>query len=345
VPKHPFAGGSILALASAVAFGSSTPLVQRFGRGIGPFTTAALLYAGAAFVSALPRDRREAQMRKGDAARVVVVAFLGAALAPIALAWGLQRTSGVAASLLLSLEAVFTLLFARLLWREPIGGRVALAASAIVAGGALLVARDRAASIVEGWGSLAIVVATIAWAADNVIGRPLADRDPTQVVLAKGALGATLSFVLARAFGEPWPAWNSAVLLGACGAVGYGASLRLYLRAQRLVGAARTGSVFAVAPFLGAAMAWAIGEHGGGWATVVAGALCGFGVWLHMTEGHEHAHTHEAVEHEHVHGHDDGHHDHRHEVEPQGEHSHRHRHERTTHTHSHAPDVHHRHDH
>jgi hypothetical protein len=42
--------GGALALASAVAFGATTPFVQRFGEGVGPFTTAALLYTGAASV-------------------------------------------------------------------------------------------------------------------------------------------------------------------------------------------------------------------------------------------------------------------------------------------------------
>jgi ABC-type nickel/cobalt efflux system permease component RcnA len=131
----------------------------------------------------------------------------------------------------------------------------------------------------------------------------------------------------------------------ACGGVGYGLSLRLYLGAQRLVGAARTGSVFAAAPFLGAMTAWAIGQRTGGIATIVAGALCAIGVWLHMTESHDHVHTHEAQEHEHAHRHDDGHHTHPHDVYPPGEHSHAHSHERTRHSHAHAPDPHHRHGH
>ena len=343
--KNPFAVGTSLGFASAVAFGVSTPLVQRFGRGVGPFTTAALLYAGAALVSALPRARGDAPLRGRDWKLLALVALLGAVAAPIALAWGLQHTSGVAASLLLSLEAVFTVLLARIVWHEPIGRRVALAVMALVAGGAVLVVRGRSVAMTGGWGALAVVGATIAWAADNVVGRPLADRDATQVVLAKGALGAALSAWLALAVGEPLPRWSTGVCLIACGGVGYGLSLRMYLGAQRLVGAARTGSVFAAAPFLGAMTAWAIGQRTGGIATMVAGALCAIGVWLHMTESHEHVHTHEAQEHEHAHRHDDGHHTHPHDVYPPGEHSHAHSHERTRHSHAHAPDPHHRHGH
>ncbi len=52
------------------------------------------------------------------------------------------------------------------------------------------------------------------------------------------------------------------------------------------------------------------------------------GVWLHLTEQHEHLHVHEALEHEHLHVHD-AHHQHAHEPnDPPGEpHTHWHRHE------------------
>jgi drug/metabolite transporter (DMT)-like permease len=359
VRPNPIATGSAVALASAVAFGATTPLVQRFGHGVGPFATAALLYAGAALVAALPLTRRhagngpepaardtrlhDAPLRRSDGPRVAAVALLGAVVAPMALAWGLQHTSGVTAALLLNLEALFTVALARLFWREPVGARVGAAVAVMVAGGALLVLEGRKESMAAGWGGLAVVGATLAWAGDNVVGRPLADRDPRQVVLAKSSLGAVVSLALGRAFSEAWPAWGPAAALAACGAVGYGASLRLYLRAQRAVGAARTGSIFAAAPFIGAAIAGALGERAGGLATLGAGSLCALGVWLHLTESHEHAHRHEAVEHEHAHRHDDGHHTHPHDVYPAGEHSHAHRHEPLTHSHAHAPDLHHRH--
>ncbi len=345
--RGPMSAGGALALVSAVAFGATTPFVQRFGRGLGPFTTAALLYGGAALFSALPRPRREpATLRPGDLPRLMVVALLGAVVAPVALAWGLQRTSGVSASLLLNLEAVFTVFLARVLWSEPIGARAGAALLAMTAGGALLVASSTLSSPPgAGWGALAVVGATLAWAADNAVGRPLADRDPSRVVLLKAAAGACASALLALAFGEGWPSGGAMTALTSCGALGYGASLSLYLRAQREIGAARTGSIFAAAPFVGAALAWALGQRAAGPATFGAGVLFVAGVWLHLTEGHEHEHTHGAVEHDHAHSHRDPHHDHVHDVFPAGEHSHPHRHEPTTHVHPHGLDVHHRHRH
>jgi drug/metabolite transporter (DMT)-like permease len=343
---RPHQAGALLALASAVAFGATTPFVQRLGRGVGPFVTAALLYGGAAAFSVWPR-RGTARLRRSDLPRVVAVALLGALAAPVALAWGLQRTNGVAASLLLNLEAVFTVLLARLLWAEPIGGRAAGALSAMTLGGAVLVASGPLSGATDALGSLAVVAATLAWAADNAVGRPLADRDPTQVVLAKAAIGAVISAAIAVASGERLPGSfpAAAVGLAACGAVGYGASLALYLRAQRSIGAGRTGSIFAAAPFVGAAIAWALGQRASGPALAAAGVLFAAGLWLHLTEGHAHEHTHEAVEHSHAHSHDDLHHNHAHDKSPQGEHTHVHRHERATHTHPHALDVDHRHRH
>ena len=51
-PGAPALRGGLLAVLAALLFGVSTPLVQHFSEGMGPFTTACLLYAGAAAVGA-----------------------------------------------------------------------------------------------------------------------------------------------------------------------------------------------------------------------------------------------------------------------------------------------------
>jgi hypothetical protein len=164
-------------------------------------------------------------------------------------------------------------------------------------------------------------------------------------VAGKGALGALLTGGLALAFGEPAPGAAAVAALLACGATGYGLSLRLYLRAQRQIGAARTGSIFALAPFVGAALGWALGERALGPLTLGASGLFGLGVYLHVTERHAHPHLHPPLLHEHPHRHDDGHHDHVHDHPVVGEHTHLHAHDALEHTHEHAPDFHHDHAH
>ena len=347
VKPSPVLRGGLLALLAAALFGLSTPLVQRFGQGLGPFSTAALLYGGAALVAVFTRRRAsvEAPLRRSDWPRLLAMVGAGAVLGPVALAWGLQRTSGASASLLLTLEAVFTAVLAWRWYGEVLDGRVKSAVALLLAGGALLVIDQGLTGQVQLLGLLAVAVATVAWGVDNTLSRGVADRDPGQVVLAKAALGASVTTGIALVWGEPRPGWTAVAALLAVGATGYGLSLRFYLLAQRHFGAARTGSVFAFAPFIGALGAFALGERSASLLLLGGGALMVAGVLVHLAEDHRHVHEHEALDHEHAHTHDDGHHDHTHPVMPQGAHSHPHHHSPLRHSHPHAPDLHHRHSH
>ncbi len=342
--------GGLLALLAAVLFGISTPLVQQFGAGLGAFSTAALLYAGAAAVGLLSRQPTglEARLRRSDLPRLLAMAAFGAAIGPVALAWGLQHTSGTSASLMLTLEALFTAVLAWRLYRETMDGRVWTAMALLLAGGMVLVLdqglRSESGSA-QLWGLLAVLLATAAWGVDNTLSRALAERDPGQVVMAKALLGATATGALGWVFGEPLPSALAALALLAIGATGYGLSLRLYLLAQRAFGAARTGSVFAFAPFIGAAFAVGLGDRSASGLMLLGSVLMLAGVVLHLAESHGHEHDHEALEHEHAHRHDDGHHDHVHDVMPAGAHSHRHQHAPMRHAHPHVPDAHHAHRH
>ena len=351
---RPSLRGGALALIAAALFGISTPLVQFFGRGVGSFTTAALLYAGAAVIGALLTRHvdREARVMRGDGARLALVALFGAVIGPVALAWGLQHTSGMGASLMLTLEALFTVLLARILYRETMDVRVWIAVFLLLIGALFLVFDQMPSpSSFEGGapllGLLAVIVATAAWGIDNTVSRALAERDPGQVVMIKATLGAAATALLGYIFGESFPPWAAVFGLLAVGATGYGLSLRFYLLAQRSFGAGRTGSVFAFAPFIGALFAMALGDRSASVGMAVGGCLMLAGVALHLMESHGHEHTHELLAHEHAHRHDDDHHDHRHDdmQAANGTHSHWHQHQPTRHTHGHAPDVHHGHTH
>jgi drug/metabolite transporter (DMT)-like permease len=346
-PTHPALKGGLLALLASALFGLSTPMVQSLGKGVGSFTTAALLYAGAAAVAWVLRQpaAKEASIQISDWSRLFAMAGTGAVIGPVALAWGLQHTSGSSASLMLTLEAVFTAVLAWRWYGETLDKRVALAVLLMLAGGVVLVIEQGTLGQVQLWGLLAVMMATVAWGVDNTLSRGVADRDPGQVVLVKATLGAACTLGLARLFDEPVPLAMTAIGLVAVGATGYGLSLRFYLLAQRTFGAARTGSVFAFAPFIGAIGALALGDRSGSGLMVAAGMLMLLGVSLHLMEAHAHEHTHETLAHEHAHRHDDGHHEHAHDPMPTGTHSHWHQHESVKHSHAHVPDAHHGHSH
>jgi drug/metabolite transporter (DMT)-like permease len=343
--KNPIAQGSWTAIAAAVLFGLTTPLVKHFGEHAGPFATATLLYLGAALGAVGKRQAGERALGIAEAPRLLLVATFGAALAPAALAWGLQRSGALAGSLLLNLEALFTVVLAAVIYREPVGRRVVLACALMVGGGGVLALRFGGGTGSSLPGIAALALATLSWAADNTLTRPLADFDPRVTVFWKAILGSALSTSIALLFRDGWPGLVNTLGLLACGASGYGLSLRLYLRAQRSLGAARTGSLFALAPFCGATVAFVWGDRHGAPLIALAAALFGVAVYLHVTEQHAHRHRHETLEHEHTHTHDDGHHHHTHNPPVAGSHTHPHHHDTLEHEHAHAADLHHRHEH
>ena len=347
--RSPLVAGVLLAVASAVSFGVTTPLIARLGSDSRPLTTAALLYLGAATLSLVLRPfvRRSGRaLTLAAVPRLIVIAFFGAGLAPTLLVWGLSRAGPTGTSLILNFEAAFTVLLARAIYSEPLGRRVGLAIVAMVVGGTLMALDSaRSAEATQIIGLAAVLAATASWAVDNTLTRALAEEEPFDVVAAKGALGAMATGSAAILLNEPRPSASQSLGLLLCGAAGYGLSLRFYLLAQRRIGAGRTGSVFAAGPFVGAALAWALGDRSAGLGTALAAVAFGVGVFLHLTERHGHWHVHEGLEHEHAHRHDDGHHTHVHDPEVVGEHTHPHRHDPIEHEHEHAPDVHHEHRH
>jgi drug/metabolite transporter (DMT)-like permease len=82
--RWPALRGGAFAVLAATLFGISTPLVQRAGEGVGPFTTAALLYAGAALLGFFTRKAaaREAAVQRGDLPRIAWMALFGAVIGP-----------------------------------------------------------------------------------------------------------------------------------------------------------------------------------------------------------------------------------------------------------------------
>ena len=351
-PEHhvgmsPLVTGALLAIASAVAFGATAPLIGHFGAGLRPWSVAALLYLGAALATrpTVRSAKRERSVATRDLSRIIASGVLGAMLAPAALAWGIAHTGALSASLVLALESVFTIAIAAVIFREHIDARVAIAAT-LIAAGALALASGTGGGSPGALGIAAVAAATLLWAIDNAITGTIAGADPSSVVVLKSTTGIIGSLAVALLVHEPLPALYPAIALLATGAIGFGASLRWYLLAQRTFGVARTASLFAIAPFAGAAIAFAFGERAAslpvfGLATV----LIAIGVALHLSERHEHRHGHTQQRHVHAHTHDDGHHDHAHAAVPGQPHSHEHMHAARIHAHPHAPDEHHAHTH
>jgi drug/metabolite transporter (DMT)-like permease len=340
-----------MALGSAALFGASTPLAKLLLGTLGPWTLAGLLYLGAGVGLGLMRlggrlrgrVAGEAALGRADLGRLGLVILAGGVAGPGLLMAGLARTDAGSASLLLNLEAVATLAIAWLVYRENVDGRLMLGAGAILAGAAVLSWQGGAGLDA---GALLVALACVAWGIDNNLTRGLSAADPVTIAAAKGLGAGTVNLGLASLAGEAVPALPAAAGAAALGLVGYGASLVLFVRALRDLGTARTGAYFALAPFVGAVLAVALLGEPVTVPLALAGALMAAGLWLHLTERHDHLHAHDPMEHAHRHSHD-AHHRHAHGPgDPTGEpHSHPHRHGSLSHRHPHYPDLHHRHGH
>ena len=345
----------ILALISAGLFGASTPAAKALLGAIDPAILAGLLYCGAGIGVAIlrrsgrrllsPLSAAEVALSRRDWPWLLGAILAGGIIGPVLLMTGLARTDASTASLLLTLEGVATAFMAWFIFHENFDRRIALGMTCLIAGAVVLSLSDKP-SLANVLGPIVIVGACIAWGLDNNLTRKVSLADPLQIVELKGLIAGPVNLALGFSAGRHLPDLPTLATAALIGFLGYGLSLALFVLALRQLGTARTGAYFSTAPFFGTLLAIVILREPLSLQLIVAGILMAIGVWLHLTEHHEHDHVHEPMEHAHPHIHD-AHHQHEHGPnDPPGEpHTHAHRHGRLKHRHAHVPDMHHHHKH
>jgi drug/metabolite transporter (DMT)-like permease len=337
----------LVALIAALLFGASIPASKRLLERLAPLELAGWLYLGAA-AGTLPvvvRRRRErtAPVDARTLRRLAGAIVLGGIVGPVLVLLALRVSSGGSVGLLLNFEMVATALLGALLFQEHLGRAGAAGVAFAIGAGTLL----SFAGGPPAWSSgLLVVGACIAWGFDNQLSAIIDGLSPWEIVFWKGLVAGGTNLLLAR-LQAPWTLATASVLAALLvGVFSYGASITLYVISSHALGATRAQSVFATAPFFGAALSFLLlgesltGRH------LAAGASFALGIALLLLDRHAHRHSHEALVHMHSHRHDDGHHDHRHPGQPDSlRHTHAHLHEKLTHSHAHLPDLHHRHRH
>ncbi len=347
--------GILSALAAAVLFGASTPIAKILVGEIPPVLVAGLLYAGSGVGLALGLLLR--RMVRSDVASIgfewprgpdikwlASAILFGGVLGPVFLMFGLTSTAASASALLLNLEAVFTALLAWFVFRENFDRRIAAGMALIVVGGLML--SWSPGSLAVSPGALLIAGACLCWAIDNNLTRKVSGRDAMAIACIKGLIAGAVNIGVAVLMDATIPSLSVTAAAAVVGLAGYGISLTLFVLALRDLGTARTGAYFSIAPFFGAALALVLQHEPLSAPLVIAAGLMAWGVWLHLSEVHEHAHRHKLLKHSHPHGHD-MHHQHRHDSAWDGRepHTHLHVHRPMRHAHPHYPDIHHQHEH
>jgi drug/metabolite transporter (DMT)-like permease len=305
------------ALLAAVLFGVGTPIAKLLLGDVGPWLLAGLLYCGSGLGLGLVRWIRHmpaARLQRRELPPLVGAVVLGGVIGPVLLMLGLFNMPASGASLLLNAEGVFTAVLAWWVFKENVDGRIALGMLAIVAG-AVVLSVPSGANLGSPWPALAVLGACLAWGLDNNLTRKLALHDATWLACVKGAVAGPVNLLLAFTLGAQMPGpWSVAAAI-TVGFVAYGVSLVLFIVGMRHVGTARAGAYYAIAPFLGAVVAVALGDKVT-WPMLLAATLMATGVWLHLTERHHHRHVHPPGIHDQWHTHDE-HHQHEH-TEPVG---------------------------
>lgn len=254
----------LFAVLAAVLYAASAPFSKILLRELSPAFLSALLYLGAGIgVGSMRLIRRAARLqpRAPQLARADLPWILGVVALNLASALmmtnGLSRTTAANASLLGNFELVATALIALLCFHEAISRRLWIAV-ALVTSASLILSFESAESLSFSVGSLLVMGACTCWGLENNCTRKLSAKDPTQTVTIKGFGSGLSALAISAAVGGirgTAPAVLGALLLGF---VSYGLSSTFYVTAQRSLGAARTSAFYALSPFFGAALSFAL---------------------------------------------------------------------------------------
>jgi drug/metabolite transporter (DMT)-like permease len=344
----------LFVISAAVLYGAAIPLTKILLGDFQPVAMAGLLYCGAFIGLTLFWGARGLAASNGagpvhklerkDAPWMAGSIIFGGIAAPVLLMYGLERSTGFSTSLLSNLEGVATAAIAAAVFHESTGKRLWLALGCVTAAGVML-SWNSGEGRFDPSGPAMIALSMACWGADNNITRQISAKDPVQISVIKSLFAGAVPILLVMLSGGSIISGIPTVLALVVGALGYGASLVLFIKALEGLGASRTGAYFGLAPFIGAVTSLVILHEWLGWVMLPAAILMIAGAVLLMGERHSHAHRHEEVTHVHAHVHDDSHHAHEHPGVVAGDHVHEHTHREMTHDHGHYPDQHHRHEH
>lgn len=332
-------------LLAAALFGASTPAAKLLTAAMGPLLLSGILYLGAALAVCpwVVGGARRVASDRANRWRLAGAVVFGGMLGPVCLLTALRVANAGSVSLWLNLETVATAVLARAFFKEHLAPRTWTAVGLVVLASVLLAPGTPAGGVAVVW----VGLACLAWGLDNNLTALIDTYSPAQITFAKGSVAGVVNLSLGMLFDPASLTWSAAGMGLLVGALGYGASLLLYVAGAQHLGATRSQLLFSSAPLWGLGLAWlALGEPVLA-AQLTAVPLMALAMWLWHRERHEHPHTHAALTHRHWHRHDDGHHQHSHEaaVLPGAWHSHEHTHEQLEHEHAHRPDLHHRHEH
>ena len=322
----------VYALLAAVFYAVNVPLSKLLLQVIGPTMMASFLYLGAGIgiglLSLTGKRTEEKRLDKKDLPFMLGMIVLDIA-APIFLMLGIRYGTSSGASLLGNFEIVATTVIALAIFKETVSGRLWLAIGLITLS-SILLSFEGVGSLLFSCGALFVMLATVCLGFENNCTRKISSKSTYEIVVLKGVFSGLGSFGIALLRREGLPPFSYVLLALLLGFVAYGLSIFLYVRAQSVLGAAKTSAYYAVAPFIGAFLSFLLFKEAltgtylaaliimiAGTALVVADTLIRYHAHVHQ---HSFTHTHDGSTHTHTVTHA---HEHSHYV-TDGKHGHHH---------------------
>lgn len=252
--------GIISAILAAFLFGISTPLIKIIVTSdIPSILLAGILYFGVAVGMAITlllqktfgQVNKYDAIAKSDRKYLLVAITCGGILAPVFMMMGIKMISATNVALLFNLEGVFTALLAWLVFKEKFNQKVLLGIIFIVLGGVVL-SLNEASDHQFSWGSVFIILSCFLWGCDNNFTRKISLANPIKISALKGTTAAVVNLGIGYFLMTDLPSFLEIVEISVIGFFCYGLSLFFFIHALSLLGAARSGAYFGVAPFIGA---------------------------------------------------------------------------------------------
>ena len=322
----------MFAFLAAVFYAINVPISKVLLQHVGPTTMAALLYLGAGIGIGMmslfnKKDREKAEsLTKAELPYIVGMIVLDIA-APILLMLGISYGSSANASLLGNFEIVATTVIALILFKEAVTKRLWLAIGLITLS-SILLSFEGTDSFHFSYGSLLVIMATVCWGLENNCTRELSSKSTYQIVMLKGLCSGLGALVIALIKRESFPGIGYIAIALALGFVAYGLSIFMYVRAQNVLGAAKTS----VNPLIGALLAFVFLSESLSWMYMIALIVMVIGSALVVVDTFIRQHDHE---HQHTFTHSHGGRTHTHTVR----HSHVHKHYLTEEKHRHRHSI------
>lgn len=250
--------GIAFAILAAALYAINAPFSKILLDFMPPTLMAGFLYVGAGIgmiIVVLIRkiqktEAQELKLTKSEFPYTIAMIVLDIA-APICLLFGLSATAAANVSLLNNFEIVSTTIIALIVFKEKISIRLWFGILFVTLSCGIL-SFDNISGFQFSYGSLFVILAAVCWGFENNCTRKISYKDPLQIVLLKGVFSGIASIIIGLCIGEQIEVfWSIPAVLGV-GFVAYGLSIYFYVYAQRLLGAARTSTYYAIAPFIAA---------------------------------------------------------------------------------------------